>query len=83
MRSVAGWMEERGVERVLLVSDPFHMARLRLEARRAELVAFTSPTRSSPIAPGSRAEFGYFALEAFKLPVAAIRMWLGPQSPAP
>jgi uncharacterized SAM-binding protein YcdF (DUF218 family) len=83
MRSVAGWMEERGLGRVLLVSDPFHMARLRLEARRAELVAFTSPTRTSPIAPGSRAEIGYFALEAFKLPVAAIRMWLGPSESPP
>ena len=83
MRSVAGWMEERGLGRVLLVSDPFHMARLRLEARRARLVAFTSPTRTSPIEPGSRAEFGYFVLEAFKLPVAAVRMWLGPPDAPP
>src|ERR1041385_257340 len=35
MRSVADWIADREADRVLLVSDPFHMARLQLEARRA------------------------------------------------
>ena len=83
MRSVAEWMQDREAGRVLLVSDPFHMARLRLEARRARLVAYTSPTRTSPIAPGSRAELGYFAWEALKLPVAAVRMLLGSRDSTP
>jgi len=69
MRSVAEWMNERELRRVLLVSDPFHMARLRLEARRTGLTVFTSPTRTSPIVAGSRTEAGYLALEALKLPV--------------
>ncbi|NOT09927.1 MAG: YdcF family protein [Gemmatimonadales bacterium] len=77
MRSVAAWMHEHRLTKALLVSDPFHMARLRLEARRAELEAVTSPTRTSPILPGSRAEFQYLATEALKLPVTAIRMFLG------
>jgi uncharacterized SAM-binding protein YcdF (DUF218 family) len=81
MRSVAEWMREREVARVLLVSDPFHMARLRLEARYARLDAFVSPTRTSPIMAGSRREVGYLALEALKLPVTAIRNLFG--SPAP
>lgn len=73
MQSVAEWMQERELARVLLVSDPFHMARLRLEARRAVLDPTTSPTRTSPILAGSRTEAGYLALEALKFPVAALR----------
>lgn len=74
MRSVAEWMHDRELTRMLLVSDPFHMARLRLEARRAGLEVFTSPTRTSPIVPGSRKEAGYLALEALKLPVTAFHL---------
>lgn len=72
MQSVREWMHEREVSRMLLVSDPFHMARLQLEARRTGLTILTSPTRTSPIVPGSRTEFGYLAEEALKLPVAAV-----------
>lgn len=81
MRSVGEWMREHDLSRALLVSDPFHMARLRLEARRADLTASTSPTRTSPITAGSRTEVEYLALEALKLPVAALRMVLGAPSP--
>lgn len=79
MRSVAEWMHERDVSRALLVSDPFHMARLQIEAHRAELRAFVSPTRTSPITPGSRTEVGYLALEALKLPVTALQALLRPR----
>lgn len=74
MQSVHQWMHERELRRMLLVSDPFHMARLRLEARRTGLTVLTSPTRTSPIVPGSRTEFGYLAEEALKLPVAAVHL---------
>lgn len=74
MQSVREWMHERELRRMLLVSDPFHMARLRLEARRPGLTVLTSPTRTSPIVPGSRTEFGYLAEEAIKLPVAAVQL---------
>jgi uncharacterized SAM-binding protein YcdF (DUF218 family) len=83
MRSVAEWMREREVARVLLVSDPFHMARLRLEARHADLRAFVSPTRTSPIKTGSRTEVGYLAVEALKLPAIALRNLLGSSPAAP
>ena len=49
MSAVTAWLHARGLRRVLLVSDPFHMFRLRLEARRTALEAYTSPTESSPI----------------------------------
>lgn len=74
MRSVAEWMQDRELSRMIVVSDPFHMARLRLEARGTGLAVFTSPTHTSPIVRGSRTEAGYLALEALKLPVTALHL---------
>lgn len=42
-------LQQRGVTRVLLVSDPFHSLRVRLIAEELGLDAATSPTRTSPI----------------------------------
>jgi uncharacterized SAM-binding protein YcdF (DUF218 family) len=70
-------MHERDLSKALLVSDPFHMARLRLEARHAGLDPESSPTLTSPIIPGSRIEAGYLALEALKFSVAALRAVVG------
>lgn len=81
MHSVAEWMAERELKRVLLVSDPFHMARLKLEARRVHLEPYTSPTPTSPILKGSRAEMRYLAAETLKLPVAAVRRFLDRSGP--
>ena len=83
MRSVAEWMHGRELHRAILVSDPFHMARLRIEARRADIQAVTSPTRTSPIVPGSRTEAGYLALEALKLPVTALQALFNRRPSAP
>lgn len=69
--AVAAWVRERGIPDVLLVSDGFHLARLRIEARRNGLAAYTSPSTGSPIV-GSR-EWGYFLVEGAKLPVAWVR----------
>jgi uncharacterized SAM-binding protein YcdF (DUF218 family) len=70
MSDVAERLARRGLKRVLLVSDPFHMLRLRLEARRTGLVAYTSPTDTSPISENPVLELEYLAVEAFKIPVA-------------
>ncbi|MEO8450015.1 MAG: YdcF family protein [Gemmatimonadota bacterium] len=75
MIAVSDWARLRGVDEVLLVSDGFHMARLKLEARAGNLVAYTSPTPTSPIVPGSGNEWRQLALEALKIPVAWIRTW--------
>lgn len=72
MRSVAEWARAHGTRRVLLVSDPFHMLRLRLEARRTSLVAYTSPTTSSPISADWKRELYFFAAEAWKVPVVLL-----------
>ncbi len=68
MDAVETWVHERGLNDILLVSDAFHLARLRVEARRHGLTAYTSPAEGSPIA-GER-EWGYFLAEGVKLPVA-------------
>jgi uncharacterized SAM-binding protein YcdF (DUF218 family) len=75
IRSVAQWAEEHQVGQVLLVSDPFHMLRLRLEADRAGLRAWTSPTTTSPISASRREEALFLASEAWKIPVVLLRLW--------
>lgn len=73
MTAVAEWLHPRGHDHVLLVSDPFHMARLRLEARRTQLRASVSPTGTSPISDDPNLELGYLFREGFKVPVALVR----------
>ena len=75
MDAVGKWLRERDLQSVLLVSDPFHMSRLRFEARRMDLTPFVSPTRTSPISRNRTRELGFIATEALKMPVAWIRSW--------
>jgi uncharacterized SAM-binding protein YcdF (DUF218 family) len=70
--SVARWASEHGIRRVVLVSDPFHMLRLRLEAGRTSLEAYTSPTRTSPISANLRLELFFFGTEAWKVPIVLL-----------
>ena len=70
MTAVSEWLEARGAQRALLVSDPFHMFRLRIEARRTGIEAYTSPTESSPISDNPGLELRYLFREGFKVPVA-------------
>jgi uncharacterized SAM-binding protein YcdF (DUF218 family) len=76
MTAVAVWLRRQGERRVILVSDPFHMFRLRLEARRTSLDAYTSPTESSPISDNPVLELRYLLAEGIKVPVAWVRSWL-------
>ena len=78
MTAVAAWLEHEGLRRVLLVSDPFHMFRLRMEARRTRLEAYTSPTADSPISDNPVLELRYLFAEAFKIPVAWFRAAVAP-----
>jgi uncharacterized SAM-binding protein YcdF (DUF218 family) len=73
MTAVARWLAGRGRHSAILVSDPFHMFRLRLEARRTGLAAYTSPTETSPISDNPVLELEYLAAEAVKVPVAWVR----------
>ena len=57
LASTANELRKRDKEHVLLVSDPFHSARVAAIAEELELVARTSPTRTSPIDGGKELEF--------------------------
>ncbi len=52
LEAVSAMLRERGLFRVLLVSDPFHSLRTRLTAQELGLVAYVSPTRTSPVRGG-------------------------------
>ncbi len=73
MDAVAEYLHGAGREHVLLVSDPFHLARLRLEAHRLGLTAYTSPTTTSPISRRFTTELGYLLAEAAKLPIILMK----------
>jgi uncharacterized SAM-binding protein YcdF (DUF218 family) len=73
MDSVADYLHGEGATRVILVSDPFHVARLHLEAWRLGLEAYTSPTRTSPISRSLSTELGYLLAEAAKLPLIFLK----------
>lgn len=70
MRAVAGMLEVRGLQTALLVSDPFHMLRLRILAKRFGFTPYTSPTRTSPISPNREARWKYIFSESLKAPLA-------------
>jgi uncharacterized SAM-binding protein YcdF (DUF218 family) len=46
---VATLLREQGLYKVLVVTDPFHSLRSRLTAQELGLVAYVSPTRTSPV----------------------------------
>lgn len=70
MKAVAGMLEVRGLQSALLVSDPFHMLRLRILARRFGFTPYTSPTRTSPIDPNREERWKYIFSESVKAPLA-------------
>lgn len=70
MHAVAAMVRRRKLGSVVLVSDRFHMLRLLLTARRLDLPAHGSPTRSSPISLTDAAGLRYVMLETVKAPLA-------------
>jgi uncharacterized SAM-binding protein YcdF (DUF218 family) len=69
LAQVRRWFEGRDSRRVLLVSDGFHMLRLRIIAQRLGLAPFTSPAANSPIRSSVRRNTGYLLAEGFKVPL--------------
>ena len=70
LAAVAHWLAARGDgHRVLLVSDGFHMLRLRIIASRLGLLPFTSPAPGSPIRANPRRNATYFLAEGVKVPI--------------
>ncbi|HVX38090.1 MAG TPA: YdcF family protein [Gemmatimonadaceae bacterium] len=69
LANVAELMQAEPTRRVILVSDPFHMFRLMVIARRVGLSPCTSPTRTSPISRNWRVSWKYTLGESIKVPV--------------
>ena len=69
LQQVAALMEAAPSRDVILVSDPFHMLRLSILARRYGLTPLTSPTRTSPIALNRREAWKYILNESIKVPI--------------
>jgi uncharacterized SAM-binding protein YcdF (DUF218 family) len=72
LRAVAGMLRSRNEKSVILVSDPFHMLRLDILARRFGLVPYTSPTRTSPISANTGETWRYYINESLKIPFVLI-----------
>lgn len=72
MGSVAEILRERHAATAVLVSDPFHMLRLWVIAKKLGIKAYTSPTRTSPISPNREERWKYILSESIKAPLAFI-----------
>lgn len=72
MRTVRRLMDAKKLRTAILVSDPFHMLRLHLLARRLGIRAYSSPTRTSPIRLDSPEEWRYVIRESFILPITLL-----------
>lgn len=57
---------------VLIVSDPFHMLRLAILARRLHMTPLLSPTRTSPISTRPGQQLRYVLAESVKAPYAMV-----------
>jgi uncharacterized SAM-binding protein YcdF (DUF218 family) len=69
LQGVVALMNGQRRRDVILVSDPFHMLRLSILARRLGLVPLTSPTRTSPISRSRDQQWRYVVNESLKVPV--------------
>jgi uncharacterized SAM-binding protein YcdF (DUF218 family) len=57
LAAAAAFLHSDGIDKVLLVSDPFHSLRLESMAGELNLVGWVSPTRTSPIHGVTEARF--------------------------
>lgn len=75
LSAVGQLLSARNLRRVVLVSDPFHLFRASLVARRNGLVVLTSPTSVEGVWGRVLRQPAYFIGETFKAPVALVIDW--------
>ncbi len=75
--NAAALLRARGYRRIVLVSDPFHMTRLKLMAVSLGLEATASPTRTSPISRYPAAQFFYVLREVAGVTVHGLQQAAG------
>jgi uncharacterized SAM-binding protein YcdF (DUF218 family) len=69
LAAVSTIMRARQMQTAILVSDPFHMLRLRILSTQYGVNAFTSPTKTSPISANRGQALGYVLSESIKVPM--------------
>ena len=72
VQRVAAMLDSLSPREVILVSDPFHMLRLSILARRFGLSPRTSPTRTSPISASKTESWRYALSESVKVPLTIL-----------
>lgn len=79
--AVAAIMRARQLRTAILVSDPFHMLRLRVLSRQYGVRAFTPPTKTSPISANRGRALGYVLSESIKVPLLVVAHALSLDAP--
>lgn len=72
LAAVSAIMRARQMQTAILVSDPFHMLRLRILSTQYGVNAFTSPTKTSPISANRWQALGYVLSESIKVPMMIV-----------
>lgn len=72
LAAVSAIMHARQMRTAILVSDPFHMLRLRILATQYGVDAYTSPTKTSPISANKAQAFAYVLSESIKVPTMIV-----------
>jgi uncharacterized SAM-binding protein YcdF (DUF218 family) len=72
LQGVARLMQKEHLQRAILVSDPFHMLRLRILAWSYGLDVSGSPTKTSPISANRSEALTYVLGESIKVPASLL-----------
>lgn len=81
LAAVSAIMRARQMRTAILVSDPFHMLRLRILSTQYGVDAYTSPTQTSPISANKGQALGYVLSESIKVPVLVLAHTLSLDEP--
>ena len=72
LAAVSAIMHARQMRTAILVSDPFHMLRLRILSTEYGVNAYTSPAKTSPISANKAQAFAYVLSESIKVPMMIV-----------
>jgi uncharacterized SAM-binding protein YcdF (DUF218 family) len=81
LAAVSVIMHARQLRTAILVSDPFHMLRLRILSTQYGVDAYTSPTKTSPISANRGQAIGYVLSESIKVPMMIVAHTLSLDQP--
>ena len=81
LAAVSSIMRTRQLRTAILVSDPFHMLRLRILSSQYGVDASTSPTQTSPISANRGQAISYVISESIKVPMLIVAHTLSLDEP--